>query len=290
MYNYIFFKFIIKCNKFFALRNWFPDQLSRDGNYQFKSYNNHSFCTNINCETDIDKINAGCLWLFKAIFFDSYSFKTYAKNNINMVEYIMIWLSYILSLKKDNSIKNLKEFYDQYISNDKEYTSPISGVEAYYSSYKDLMDKKNGLMSIGIKDISKFYDAFKLLCEICTEIDASTSNCSNYLQKAKEFAKKYDDLNENYNNTKGSPYNQVLSTLSNDYNNIKNKCNHFPSLPTFSRRSVIKNTLISITFIFVAISICLGIAYKYSLFGFRKRFQKQKLREKLKNVKKRMNH
>ncbi|CDU19194.1 PIR protein [Plasmodium yoelii] len=280
------------CYKFFAVRNSFPDQLSK-GNYQFNNNFKNTFCTDIKCETDIDKMNAVFLWLFDAIFGDSYSYTNYAKGNINIVGYILAWLSYKLNQKSHDKINNLNEFYDQYINNDKEYIKDINNVSDY-KSYKDLIDKKQELMSIDIKDISKFYDPFKLLCEMYVEIDANISNCQKFLEKAKEFAKKYDDLNEDYNNTKGSPYNQILSTLSNDYNNLKNKCNsaqsiNFPTLPTYSRRSVIKHTLISITFVFVAVSIFLGISYKYSLFGFRKRFQKQKLREKIKNIKKRMN-
>ncbi|ETB56681.1 hypothetical protein YYC_05500 [Plasmodium yoelii 17X] len=46
--------------------------------------------------------------------------------------------------------------------------------------------------------------------------------------------------------------------------------------------SLIINKLISIPFILVITLILLGIAYKYSLFGFRKRSQKQHLREKIK--------
>ncbi|WBY54639.1 PIR protein [Plasmodium yoelii yoelii] len=46
--------------------------------------------------------------------------------------------------------------------------------------------------------------------------------------------------------------------------------------------SLIIHKLIPIPFMFVVILILLGIAYKYSLFGFRKRGQKQYLRKKIK--------
>ncbi|CDU17796.1 uncharacterized protein PY17X_0902200 [Plasmodium yoelii] len=273
------------CNKFFFVRTSFPDRLI-EGEYKFNNSNHFKeYCDNELCDKDVDKINAGCLFLFDAIFMDSYSFRNYAKNNINMVYYIIIWLSYMLSLKSHDNINNLKEFYDQYINNGDKYIKAITGVSDY-KSYKDLIDKKQELMNMDMKIISKFYYSFVLLCNMHTEIDANISNCSKYLEKAQEFAKKYDDLNEDYNNTKDSLYNKILSTLSNDYNVLKDKCNaaqsiNFPSLPTFSRRSVIKHTLISIASIFVAVSTFLGISYKYSLFGFRKRFQKH-LRKRLK--------
>ncbi|ETB60748.1 hypothetical protein YYC_02357 [Plasmodium yoelii 17X] len=267
----------------------------QSNNRDYKFINNKLFeeyCTN-NCSTDIDKINAACLFLFNELFGSSGSFSINSKNNVNIVEYIIIWLSYILSLKSHEGISNLNDFYNQYINKGDKYNKKIDDVTAY-SSYKDLIDKKQNLMSIGIKDMSKFYHAFNALCNMYNIFDKTKPDCNSYLEKAKKFVEQYDKLNEDYNNGKESPYNQLLSTLSNDYNRFKKeydsvKCNNFPSLPTYPRRLIIKNTLISIGFIFVAVSIFLGIVYKYSLFGFRKRFQKQKLREKLKNIKKKMN-
>ncbi|ETB57368.1 hypothetical protein YYC_04794 [Plasmodium yoelii 17X] len=69
-----------------------------------------------------------------------------------------------------------------------------------------------------------------------------------------------------------------IKDIYNFYDAFKSLCNMY----TCPRSSVTKNTLISIAIIFVAASILLGVSYKYSLFGFRKRSQKQHLREKLK--------
>ncbi|EUD69583.1 hypothetical protein YYG_05203 [Plasmodium vinckei petteri] len=57
-----------------------------------------------------------------------------------------------------------------------------------------------------------------------------------------------------------------------------------------SSSSSIASKLIPVLFIFSAIPVFLGIAYKYSLFGFDKRLHRQYLREKLKKIKKKMNH
>ncbi|SCL84051.1 Plasmodium variant antigen protein Cir/Yir/Bir, putative, partial [Plasmodium chabaudi adami] len=54
-----------------------------------------------------------------------------------------------------------------------------------------------------------------------------------------------------------------------------------------SSGSSIASKLIPALLIF-AIPLFLGIAYKYSLFGFDKRVQRQNLREKLKKIKKKM--
>ncbi|CDR19174.1 YIR protein, partial [Plasmodium yoelii] len=211
------------------------------------------------------------------------------KGNIYIVQYILIWLSYVLSLIESDETDNRTSFYNKYINGGDKYNKNIDDVTAY-KNYKDLIDKNNYILSMDMSIISKLYDAFSTLCDICIGVNGESSNCDNYLEKVKKFVEIYDEFNEDYNNGKDSPYNQLLSTLSNDYNNLKNVCNGFPSLPTYPRRLIIKNTLISIGFIFVAVSIFLGIAYKYSLFGFRKRFQKQKLREKIKNIMKKMIH
>ncbi|CDU20355.1 PIR protein [Plasmodium yoelii] len=276
---------------------------SSDKSYKFTNNNSNTFCGNNSCDSNIEKINAVCLYLFNQFFGDSSSPKKH--NNINIVEYIMIWLSYMLNLieNNDNNISNLKHFYDTNIKNDK-YTKSIVKVEGC-KNYKELIDKTN-LMSMDIKDISKFYEAFKSLCEMYTEFNESTSNCTNISQKAKEFVTKYDNLSENSGVTSNSPYNKLLCTLSSDFNNLKNKCNDSSSFPTIDKtKSTIKcpeeisdatsssstaNKLFIVLSIFGAIAIFLGISYKYSLFGFRKRFQKQKLKEKIKNIKKRMNH
>ncbi|ETB56100.1 hypothetical protein YYC_05861 [Plasmodium yoelii 17X] len=55
-------------------------------------------------------------------------------------------------------------------------------------------------MSIGIKDMSKFYHAFNELCNMYNIFDSKNPDCKNYLGKAKKFVEKYDELNEDYNN------------------------------------------------------------------------------------------
>ncbi|CDS44120.1 PIR protein [Plasmodium yoelii] len=274
------------CKTFTPLRNVITNS---DNVISYRFADDSDYCTDVECENDTDRLNARCLHIFDEFFKNKSAFETEAKGNIYIVQYILIWLSYVLSLIESNEADNREHFYNTYIKDDKYNSNNIDYI-AGYKGYKDLIDKNNYILSMDMSIISKLYDAFSTLCDICIGVDAESSNCDNYLEKSKRFVEIYDELNEDYNNVKGSPYNQLLSTLSNDYNNLKTVCNGFPSLPTYPRRLIIKNILISIGFIFVAVSIFLGIAYKYSLFGFRKRFQKQKLREKIKNIMKKMIH
>ncbi|VTZ79267.1 PIR protein [Plasmodium yoelii] len=280
------------CKKFQDLRNSLTDYLNGNGRYEFIIEKNFDeYCTDNKCDDNLGKINAGCLYLFDAFFKNSANFVSVAKSNINIVEYIIIWLSYMLIFTPIYENTSIEPFYKKYINNDdtdNKYNQEINDVIAY-TSYKDLIYKKENLMSISIIDMYIFYDAFILLCDMYIKLEKN-SNCDNYLEKAKNFVEIYDVLNEDYYSGKGSPYNQLLSTLSNDYCNLKNKCNQFPTLPTYSRRFVIKRTLIPIAFMLVALSIFLGIEYKYSSLGFRKRSQKQCLREKIKNIMKKMIH
>ncbi|CDS44114.1 uncharacterized protein PY17X_0950501 [Plasmodium yoelii] len=249
--------------------------------YQIKNDNDFKqYCSNQNCVNELEKIDAGFLYLLDGFFKNSSVFESVAKSNIDLVEYILIWLSYILSLKKNEGSESLNYFYTTNINNDK-YTNIIGGVDAY-SSYKDLIDKKKDFLNIKFEDVSKFYDAFKLLCEMYIEFDDENKNCKKYFEGDNKFFKKYEELKNDPSISRNNSYNQILSTLLNDYDNLKSKCNNFPSHLTYS--------LISIAFIFIAITIFWRFSYKYSLFGFRKRAQKQYLREKIKNIKKRMNH
>ncbi|ETB59040.1 hypothetical protein YYC_03332 [Plasmodium yoelii 17X] len=304
------------CKFFFAVKNSISDNLDRAENYRFNIESNFDeYCTNGQCSSNLGKINAGCLFLFDALFKDSSVFKYH--NNIDIVDYIIIWLNYMLNLKKSEiNITNLKYFYDIYINGSDKYKNPIKGI-AEYNSYKNLIDKKLDLINMDMNIISKFYGAFNTLCMMYIEFDEDSPNCKKCLEYANEFVAKYKNLKKDSSITEKSLCNQILSSLSKYYDDFKTyctskggNCGQYPSLPTIetsqnyvgssaissgqisedtSSSSISKNLFIVLS-IFGAIAFFLGISYKYSLFGFRKRFQKQKLREKLKNIKKRMNH
>ncbi|VTZ80402.1 PIR protein [Plasmodium yoelii] len=300
------------CRTFLGLRNSFSNNLDGKGDYQFIMNKEilNGYCTNKNCSSNLDKINAGSLYLFDAFFKDSTVFKNH--NSIHIVEYILLWLSYMLNLKEQVGMTNLQYFYNMYVLHHEKYKNSIIGVDGY-TSYKDLIDQKKYLLGMDKQIISNFYEVFKLLCDMYTNFDAKTSHCSNCSQNANTFVKKYNQMNKNSVITSNSSYNKLLSTLSNEYNNFKNyytskggNSNDIPSLTSIENMqasthisgqdsedtpssSSIPAKLFTVLSIFGAIAFFLGISYKYSLFGVRKRFKKQQIREKIKNIKKKMN-
>ncbi|VTZ79259.1 PIR protein [Plasmodium yoelii] len=305
------------CEQFDTLRNYLPDDLSKAATSDINNLENIKYyCSNEEseekeCETEFDKIKAGCLWLFEQLF---------VKNgkNINIVQYIIIWLSYKLNQKTYNGINNLNDFYNKCIKDNRHYTNCKQGNQncstslnsnTGYNNYKEIINGRKNLLSTNIKNMSKIYDAFKPLCNMYTEIVGSNIISDKSIQNAKKFVEKYNELNKDSGNTEDDAYCQVLSTLLNDYNNLKEYCDSNnidcsnitfltstktegngvqsseessgPSSEVTSSSSSITSKLIPVLLILGAIPIFLGIAYKYSLFGFRKRVQKH-LREKIK--------
>ncbi|EAA19817.1 putative yir2 protein, partial [Plasmodium yoelii yoelii] len=299
------------CGEFESIWRFFSDDLTESREYDFKSSMLKNYCPKPgNCNNDIDKINAGCLWLFNKFYGNNSNFSIYANGNMNIVVYFMTWLSYKLNQKPQSGVNKFNDFYSKHMKNVKEYTNNINDVTGY-TSYIDLINKKENLMDIDIELMSKFYDLFKNLCKMYNDFSKKSNNSKKYIEYANKFADEYKKLfNDNDNNIKGSSYDQILTTLSNDYNYFKNYCNKInddcsdiPPLPEIkttqdyvqdsgqtpvqnseatSPSSPITNKLIPVLSIIVAIPIFLGIFYKYSLFGFRKRSQKQYLREKIK--------
>ncbi|ETB56459.1 hypothetical protein YYC_05604 [Plasmodium yoelii 17X] len=292
------------CEKFENVWEDFPDTLTDDGKYQLKDTTFlNSYCDGNKCDSNLEKINAGFFYLLNQ-FLGSYGSLYYTQNSINVVDYTILWLSYMLILKENSYKNSLEHFYTTFINSDVKYKGIVDNVEDC-RTFKDIIEKRHNLMNKDIdkNSISTLHDAFKLLCKMYTDFNKDTSNCKKCSEKANEFVEKYKKLNEDPNNTNGSSYNKILSTLLTDYNKLKDKCNgnsSFPSIETMqnsglisedtSSSSSIGNKLISVLSVFGAIAFLLGISYKYSLFGFRKRFQKQKLREKIKTIKKKMNH
>ncbi|ETB58558.1 hypothetical protein YYC_03860 [Plasmodium yoelii 17X] len=290
------------CSNFILVTKNFPDQLDSDGKYTFKD-NEHfkEYCTN-DCDNPLEKINAVCLYLLYTFFGSSELFQSVANSNVDIVEYIMIWLSYMLNLKEntDSTISHLEHFYTTYIDGGSSYKQTIENV-TQYTNYKDLIDTKKYYLKMDNTIVSKLYNAFKLLCEIYTEFNGNMSNCTKCSEKANKFVNQYEELNDP-NNIKDIAYCQALFILSNDYNNLKNNCKSFRSLPEITKKcsaqmsvvtsssSSIANKLFIVLSIFGAIGIFWGISYKYSLFGFRKRFKKQQIKEKIKNIKKKLDH
>ncbi|SCL94476.1 Plasmodium variant antigen protein Cir/Yir/Bir, putative [Plasmodium chabaudi adami] len=237
-----------------------------------------------------------------------------------LAEYAILWLCYKINQEKHN-LNNLNEFYNKYIMNNEKNIKESNGADAY-NSYKDIINKKQDMMNMGISDASKLYEPFKSLCDMYTAFDAKNNNCTKCSKHAEDFVNEFKKLNDDSNHIEGSSHSQILSTLSNDYDKLKKKCgngqsNNFPSPPPINPKksstrkfieasghisghrsgqnynitpsnSSIASKLVPGLLIF-AIPIFLGVAYKYSLFGIEKRLQRKYLREKLIKIKKKMN-
>ncbi|CDU17374.1 PIR protein [Plasmodium yoelii] len=241
------------------------------------------YCPDNKCDTDDKKLSSNFIGLLK--FFEDINDEENLEGD-KLAEYAILWLSYKLNQKTESGTTTLNNFYTNHVETNNKYKENI-GTDNGSKIKKEVIDTKIKSMDIDIKDISNFYDAFKSLCNMYSEFDPEENNeCKACLENAGELFEKYEKLKNALDINKGSFYYKLLYSLSNDYKNYEkkynNKCNHVSPFVACPRSSVTKNIIIPIAIIFVAASILLGISYKYSLFGFRKRSQKH-LREKLKN-------
>ncbi|CAD2088797.1 CIR protein PIR protein [Plasmodium vinckei lentum] len=224
-----------------------------------------------------------------------------------LAEYATLWLSYKIQQYEKTKTTILKNFFTKHIETNTHYNKKIQNCKGSMTN-KEFVDKKQYLMNMDIIDISNFYEAFDILCKMYNAYSETTKKCTNFLEKGREFAEKYNKLNKDSNN-KSDSYKNVLHSLSTDYNNLKkylsDNCNDSSDISSFpeigiapgpfeifeaTSSSSIASKLISVLLIFSAIPVFLGIAYKYSLFGFDKRLHRQYLREKIKKIKRKMNH
>ncbi|VTZ69960.1 CIR protein [Plasmodium chabaudi chabaudi] len=239
--------------------------------------------------------------------------KKYKLEDDKLADYAILWLSYILNLYLKDKLTNLSEFYTNYIEKNKCYNEKINGDG---STYKEIIDKKKDLMDMNISEIFKLEAPFNILYYLYHQIYDQTSFCSEYSKYATKFSDQFKELNNDSNNIEDSSFSQILSTLLNDHNNLINKyCKESCSFSSISQlppkkkpvegsakggeqtslpileatpsSSSTLNTVIPILSTF-AIPVFLGVAYKYSLFGFDKLFQRQYIRNKLKKIKNKM--
>ncbi|CAD2100668.1 CIR protein PIR protein [Plasmodium vinckei petteri] len=263
------------------------------GNVEFSSEPIHKYChygnTSGNCRNYLEMASSGAIYVLENL-------KKYNLEDDKLAEYAILWLRYKLNQKAPYFDTKLIDFYNNYIVKNKCYNEKIKGEGS--PAYKDIIGKKKDLMDI--EEMTKFSYPFKILLLLYDKNSKNISNCTNS-DDAKKFADEFEKLNKDSNHIENSSYNKILSTVSDDYGNLKKKCDNFPPLTQLtpkkrlaqnpeatSSSSSISTTLIPALSVFSVIPVFLGIAYKYSLFGVDKLFQRQYLRTKLKNVKKKM--
>ncbi|VTZ79220.1 PIR protein [Plasmodium yoelii] len=268
------------CESINTIDKYFDDDSNNPGQNNLRNLLN-TFFADSECCNDEENIIYGFIMLLNMIG------EEYIDSD-KLVEYAILWLSYKLNQKKENGTIILNDFLTEHIITNSCYIKHIDGdSDSDNNINKGAIEKKIRSMDIDIKDISNFYDAFKSLCNMYSEVDIDNYQCKTCLESAGELFEKYEKLKNALDINKGSSYYKLLSSLSKDYKEFESnyktfRCGNSLPLVACPRSSVTKNILITIGIIFVAASILLGVSYKYSLFGFRKRSQKQHLREKLK--------
>ncbi|CAD2084365.1 CIR protein PIR protein [Plasmodium vinckei brucechwatti] len=239
---------------------------------RIKKYYSYMYNTGF-CNDYLEMVSSCFIYLIENL-------KKYNLEYDKLAEYAILWLRYKLNQKKPYYDTQLNDFYTKHIKNNKYYNEKINGDDS--PTYKELIDTKKDLLDI--KEMTKFSYPFKLLLSLYNNNKKNSGNCT-HSDDAKNFAKAFEELIKISNNIGSSSYNKMLYILSDDYNNLKNKCTNFPPLPKIKTPLT---TLIPALSTFSVIPAFLGIAYKYSLFGVDKLFQRQYIRKKLKKVKKKM--
>ncbi|EUD69597.1 hypothetical protein YYG_05188, partial [Plasmodium vinckei petteri] len=152
-----------------------------------------------------------------------------------LAEYAILWLSYKLDKKPTKKMTDLNNFYTNYIQTNNYYNNKIKGDNSL--TYMEIIDKKKDLMNININEISKSNGPFNILFYLNYVYHDEYWNCKVYSGLAQKFVDQFKEFNKNSKNIEGSSYNKLLSTLSDDYNNLKKKYHDnkkscsFPSLP-----------------------------------------------------------
>ncbi|ETB63542.1 hypothetical protein YYC_00019 [Plasmodium yoelii 17X] len=278
------------CGKFDYLRKHFSDELRGKAAIELEEISNYNnYCPNKDCNSELEKITIGFLWLLGE-WYSTTTNTSYNNDNTNaFFLHIILWLSYKLNQISEKSITKINEFYSKHVKNSDKFSKFISD-SGRYTDLEKFIDEQKDLLDINIEDLSKFYDASKLICSMYGN-DVKNIDNKTRSNDANSFFNEYKKLNNGYN-IEDTIRSKILPILSTDYNKLKNKHKEFPQLPEItahisalrsgdtSSSSSIGNKLFTVLSIFGAIAFFLGISYKYSLFGFRKRFQKQKLREK----------
>ncbi|CAD2114508.1 PIR protein CIR protein [Plasmodium vinckei] len=240
----------------------------------------HKYChygnTKGKCDNYLHMASSGVIHLLKNLK------ERYNLEYDKLSEYAILWLRYRLNQKDPYFNTKLIDFYTSHIQTNKHYNDKINNSGSM--TYKDIIDTKKDLMDI--EEMTKFSYPFKLLLLLYDKNkNKNNSGDCAHLDNAKIFAKKFEELSNDSNNKEGSSYNKLLYRLSDDYNNLISKCTNFPPLPKIKTPLT---TVIPVLSTFSAIPAFLGIAYKYSLFGVDKLFQRQYIRKKLKKVKKKL--
>ncbi|EAA19240.1 putative yir1 protein, partial [Plasmodium yoelii yoelii] len=259
------------CGQIDLLRMCLPDESGDTPKSELQNIKNYNkYCPNGDCNSEIDQITIGFLWLLGQ-YFTEYPTKDGVINyNKPFFLYIILWLSYKLNQNTEENFTKINDFYDKYVKNSNKYSNfkdgayKILGLGEFMNKHKDLLD-------IDIKDLSKFYDASKLICSMYSNV-AQSQTSETLSNDATSFVQKYIDLSNKYNNESALNL-QILPALLTDYNNLNKKCRNIPPFSEIESKfsalasedtssSSIGNRFFTVLSIFGAIALFLGISYK----------------------------
>ncbi|VTZ80401.1 PIR protein [Plasmodium yoelii] len=309
------------CGKFDTFRRTFRDGLDESNQYRFTNNLFKKYCPNGKCDKDLDKINAGCLSLFYEFFgkygssFDTRIYKDEALSIMIWLGYILSLKShegintlndfYSMYIENDtkytenNIIEQKHKNYKEIIDAIKEYMDiDISYMSKFYELLKLLCEMNTAYTTNKSTEFSQH--ANKFVCEygILLNDDKNIDN-STYSKVLRVVSNYYNNFENgrNFNNTEMKfptlptkkatkkvelESSEEIKTAEPSNETDKSNIIMTPpiSITTISGSSLV-NKIIPVLSIFGAIAFFIGISYKYSLFGFRKRSQKH-LRKKLK--------
>ncbi|CAD2103461.1 PIR protein CIR protein [Plasmodium vinckei brucechwatti] len=215
--------------------------------YCYHNWRSQGFGT---CLDYLQSASSGVFILLKSL-------ENYGLEYDKLAEYAILFLSYKLKQHSEHKSTKLNEFYTKRIGIDKHFKEKINGYDNM--TYKDIIDKKKDLMNMNINEISKFNGLFSILCKLYNGINKSNLDCKNCSEDANKFSDQFKELNNDSNINENTSYSKLLSTLSDDYNNLINKCTDFPPLPKVKTPLT---KLIPVLSTFPVIPVFLGIAYK----------------------------
>ncbi|VEV56659.1 CIR protein PIR protein [Plasmodium vinckei vinckei] len=165
-----------------------------------------------------------------------------------LAEYAILWLSFKLNKKPQHKFAKLNEFYTKYIETNNDYNKKINDDDDDSTTYKDIIDTKKDLIDMDIEEISKFDGPFSILYYFYYAISDVVVECEENLNIANSFVNQFKVLNNDSNNIENSSYNKILSTLSDDYNNLINNydniksCNFLPPPELTPQKSPVGNS------------------------------------------------
>ncbi|ETB56495.1 hypothetical protein YYC_05534 [Plasmodium yoelii 17X] len=216
--------------------------------------------------------------------------------------YIANGNEYKKSIDNDTEYKTYKDIIDK---NKKLMDIDIKVISKFYYAFNNLckmyteLSKAKNKSEEYLKYVNNFVDNYNTLfndknANLFKRVLSAASYDYNYIKntlnvesiknKIPELSNERTAPQASGSSFKGTQMDDSSSgtSTSDSETKVSETENELSNSETAKSIPLVINKLIPIPFIFVVTLILLGIVYKYSLFGFRKRSQKQYLREKLK--------